>query len=778
MQRLLFFFIFPVLFFSVPCHAQLDIDSLRAEFRKATDPKDKILLQIFIGAQFETKNYDTAFYYLNIALDQAEKLGIASTDPEDQRIYLRLKGSALQGLSALHNRFNDAEGVRKYAGQIIAMGPGKADSLALIVAWLSLGNISQMEGNFPEATEQYRRALELSTGRKDTLNIAKSAHNLGVTYFYMGNLDEAASYTNQALECYSQKNDRLGKSSCLLMLGNLMYDLEDYQKALNYYNESYLGFEELNHTVGKYNAILNIGTILIEEERYPEAIERFENALAMAREINDHQGVVRCLHNMGMSYSQMGDPRKALQHYQEALVIARAHQFKHIEANTLSNMAAVNNDLRQYNEALNLATRSLELSSEIQSLDDQIYAYKNLSIAQEGLGNIRQALEYHKLFKLFNDSLTRIENRREISEVEAQYQTEQIKQEMELKNALLEKQDLELVQQSVSLSRQKIIRNFMIAGLLALFLILLQIYSSSRRRKLANELIMKQNEEIGEQHEKITQQKNIIEEKNLALVSSIRYAQNIQNALLPDETNLQEAFEEYFIIYEPKEIVSGDFYWISRQNGVTLLALADSTGHGVPGAFLSVLGLSFLNEFVARRKYHSPAQLLDEMRLYIISSLHQEETQKTSQEGIEMALLAIDHQNHSVTFSSARTPIYVATKGEIKLDGEPITMPHSPLVKFKGDPMPLSFHRKMKAFSNQTLSLNPGDKVYILTDGFGDQFGSDKRERFTNQRAMKLLEQIFDQPMAEQKETLIKTLYNWKQDCEQIDDIAVIGFRI
>lgn len=776
MQRVLILFIIPILFISAPCHAQLDLDSLRAEFRKATDPKDKILLQIFIAAQFE--NFDTAFYYLNNALDQAEKLGIASTDQEDQKAYLRLKGSALQGLSALHNRFNDAEGARKYAGQIIAMGLGKADTLALIVAWLSLGNISQIEGNFPEASEQYHRALELAVWRKDTLNIAKSAQNLGVANFYMGNLNEAATYTNQALECYSQRKDRLGKASCLLMMGNLMYDQEDYQKALNYYNESYIGFDELNHTVGKYNAILNVGTILIEEERYPEAIERFELAQAMAREINDHQGVVRCLHNMGMSYSQMGDPRKALQHYQEALVIARAHQFKHIEANTLSNMAAVNNDLRQYNEALNLASRSLELSREIQSLDDQIYAYKNLSIAQEGLGNVSQALEYHKLFKLFNDSLTRIDNRREISEVENKYQTERIRQEMDLKNALVEKQELELAQQSASISQQKIIRNFMIAGLIALILILLNIYNNSRQRKRANTLIMEQNKEIGDQHEKITLQKNIIEEKNQALVSSIRYAQNIQNALLPDESILQEAFEEYFIIYEPKEIVGGDFYWISRQNGVTLLALADSTGHGVPGAFLSVMGLSFLNEFVARRKYLSPAQLLDEMRLYIISSLHQHGSQPTSQDGIEMALLAIDHKNRSVTFSGARTPIYIASEAEIHIDGNLVYKPNSPLVKIKGDPMPLSFHRKMKTFTNQTLLLNPGDKVYIMTDGFGDQFGSEKKERFTNLRAMKLLEKIFDQPMAEQKEILLNTLHDWRQDCEQVDDIAVIGFSI
>lgn len=778
MQRSPAFLVILGMFLSGPSLGQLNPDSLRTALRNASDPKDQISLMMQMGNVHQHSNLDSAIYFYKQALDLSSEMAAASNNADEKEEYENLEEVFIRALSFLNESNLNYKESKKYADRIFAMEEGKADTLSLIMAWLTYGNLSQSEGNFPEAIEPYSKALALAEESKDTLHIARSAQNLGIVHFYMGELNAAAKYTHQALESYSLKKDVLGKASCLLMMGNLMYDQEEYKKALDYYTEAFQGFDQQNHLVGKYNAILNIGALLIEEKRYPEAIERFEEAQAMAHQINDLQGVVRCLHNMGMSYSHMGDPRNALQYYGEALALAQENNFKHLEANTLSNMAAVNNDLGQYRQALNLASRSLELSSEIQSLDDQIFAYKNLSLAQEGLGNLRQALEYHKLFKQLNDSLIRIENRREISEVETQYQTERIRQEMELKNALLEKQDLELAQKSVSLSRERIIRNFMIAGLIVLLLALLHIFNNLRERKRINEVIMAQNQEIGDQHEKITQQKNIIEEKNQDLVSSIRYAQNIQNALLPDAISLKEAFEDYFVIYEPKEIVSGDFYWFTRQNETTLLALADSTGHGVPGAFLSLLGISFLNEYVSRRKYLSPAQMLDEMRLHIISSLHQQGTHNASKDGIEMALLAIDHQNQKIIFSGARTPIYIAPSGPITLEGNPLPDENKPLHKITGDPMPLSFHRKMKPFTNQSIGLNSGDRVYIMTDGFGDQFGSEKRERFTNQRVMKLLEENSDLPMPEQKKILLSSLMDWKQDCEQIDDIAMIGFRI
>jgi serine phosphatase RsbU (regulator of sigma subunit) len=519
----------------------------------------------------------------------------------------------------------------------------------------------------------------------------------------------------------------------------------------------------------------------------------------MARQINDFQGVIRCLHNIGMGLSRKGQPRRALQYYQEALDLSRANSFKHLEANTLSNMAGVNNDLSQFRLALNQAMESLKLSQEIQSLEDQLHAYRNISKAHEGLGDFKRALEYHKYFKYFNDSITSIENRREVSRIEAVFQNEKMHQEIDLKNTLIEKQVLEMEQQSAMLKRQRLVRNVLIFGSVLLAAFAAAIYLNLRRRKKINALIidqkqqiehinnrlLKQNEEITCQHDEITRQKAIIEKNNNALVSSIRYAQNIQKSLLPEEDVFPEIFKEHFLIYEPKEIVSGDFYWVGRQNGTTLLAIADSTGHGVPGAFLSLMGISFLNEYIARRKYQSPSQLLDEMRLFFISSLHQQEGKNDQKDGIEMACIAIDHQNSSLVYSGAKMPIYIASNKPVMLNQNISKAVWGKIHKVSGDRMPISFHKKMVPFKNHTLMLNEGDMLYIMSDGFADQFKHDEAvisagqsERFSSQRFLKLLNEIYFLTANQQRETILESLHNWKKDSQQVDDITVIGIRV
>lgn len=752
--------------------------SLQKQFEQTADSKEKVNLLMQLGDHYLQSNTDSAIVFFQQAIELAAHFEGESFSAVEKEEFYQQKALSIRKLLHIFNRTNDHARLKKLSTDLLTMAQKRNDTISIITSYAYFGALNIYEGEYPKASNHLLRAYDLALVWNDTLELALIAQNIGVVNFYMGNLELAAKFTLEALDHYSHLDHLIGRASCLLMLGNLQYDLEDFNKALNYYNEAYQGFEKLGHTNGKYNAILNIGAIFIEEGRYREAIDRFEEAIKLARQVNDQQGVVRCLHNIGLSYSRLNQPSQALQYYREALQIAQSHNMKHLEANTLSNMAGVNNDLGLYTTALSQASRSLELSREIQSLDDQLHAYRNISRAHEGLGNFRQALEYHKLFKHFNDSLNRAENLREISRVEAEFQTERMRQEVELKSAQVEKQELEIASQSLSLGRQRMIRNILIIGFIFLASVLAYIYSSLLRRKRTNALIMQQNKEISTQHKEIKLQKAIIEDKNEAMVSSIRYAQNIQRALLPDEPLLQDLLGEMFVIYEPKEIVSGDFYWIGKQNGITLLALADSTGHGVPGAFMSVMGMSFLNEFVARRKYASPAQLLDEMRLYIISSLHQQGDYSGTPEGIELALVAIDHQNYSITYSGARTPLFIASKNKITINGEALPISEGPVYKIKADQMPLSFHRKMRAFANQTIGLQADDMIYMMTDGLADQFGTQARERFTNQRALKLLEEVYPLPLEAQKEKILETFHAWKQDCEQVDDLAVIGFRV
>ena len=765
---------------------------LRSLLANATDTEEQIKISIDLGSFYEDINFDSAVYFFSEAYNLALKEQNKTKRKPQQQSFALLRATALRRLVLTHFQHGFNEKAIDLGNSLFLLGSEISDTLSMVIAQLSVGNAHITTGQYPNAVESYQKALHLSRAWNDSEQIARVLQNLGIVHYYMGHLSQAATYTHEALSIYSKLNNRLGEASCMVTLGNVVSDQENLSRAMIYYNQALALFEELNHDVGIFNSILNIGTIYLSQSKYQEAVEKFAEARNMAQKINDLQGVVRCLHNLGMGHSRLGNPELAMRYYHEALEIARHNNFRHLEANTLTNMAGVNNDQGRFEQALILARRGLLLSQEIQSIDDQLHSYRNIFRAYEGQGYFYKALEYHKLFKTFNDSLHRIESRREVSQLEALYKNQQMQQEVELKNSMLEKQTLELSQQALSLKQQVMYRNVLITGIVLLTIIAGSIYISLKRRKWLNKLITQQKEEIERINEtlliknseialhrdEIINQKRIIEEKNATLISSIRYAQSIQNALLPNFTSLEESFAEYFLIYEPKEIVSGDFFWISRQNGVTLLAVADSTGHGVPGAFMSMLGISFLNEFIARQKYHSPGQLLDEMRKYIIGSLHQQDNNFCHQDGFEMALVAIDPNANTITFAGARMPVYIASERPIIINGKPTNAHGASLHKIKADHMPLALHKKMKPFSNQTIIVNPGDVLYLMTDGFADQFSCKSGERFTSQRLTSLLAEIQHLPLYTQKVTLIESLQIWKEEGEQVDDITVLGLRL
>lgn len=785
---LLFLFMLPALLMG----SETSPAGQRSRFANAADAAEKIEISISLGEYYETTQFDSALFFFTQAYELARKEQNAIKEKEKQSAMALQAAKALRKLTFIHGIHGYPEKAGEFGRELLLLASEISDTFSIVTGHIAIGNSYLNIGQYPLAAESYHKAYDISTAWKNNREIAKALQNLGIVYYYMGNLSKAAAFTHEALTLYSELENRLGEAGCLLTLGNIISDQTENIRALNYYNQAYSLFKELNHEGGMYNSIMNIGAVQLSEGRYREAIEKFGQARDMAGKINDLEGVVKCLHNMGMAYSRLGNPGQALEYYQEALTIARTNNFKHLEANTLNNMAGVNNNLQRFGLALSQATQGLRLSQEIQSIDDQLHSYRNLSRAYEGQGQFQRALENHKLYKLFSDSLHRIETRREVSRLEAIYQNEQMQQEVELKNAQLEKQNLELDQKSISLSRQRMIRNVLLLWVFLLAALALFVYLNLRRRKRLNNLISaqkgeieeinqtlrQQNSEIALQRDEITSQKGIIEEKNTALVSSIHYAKTIQNALLPSHSAFEESFAESFVIFQPKEIVSGDFFWVSHQNEITLLAVADSTGHGVPGAFMSLLGISFLNEFVARRKYSTPAGLLNELRQYMIQSLHKQETTGNQQDGIEMALVAFDYKNNTVAYSGARTPIYIASKAPITLNGKLLNAPSGTLHKIKADTMPLAFHKKMNPFTDYTLALNPGDVVYLMTDGFADQFSCKSGERFTSQRLISQLNELQNLPLHIQKEKLLESLHNWKMDGEQVDDITVVGVRV
>ena len=280
--------------------------------------------------------------------------------------------------------------------------------------------------------------------------------------------------------------------------------------------------------------------------------------------------------------------------------------------------------------------------------------------------------------------------------------------------------------------------------------------------------IRQQNDEIKAQNEEIITQRDKIELINIELTDSILYAKRIQTAALPTQKVLNEYLNDHFILFKPKDIVSGDFYWAGKKDNKVIITAADCTGHGVPGAFMSMLGISFLNKIENDKEIFSSGQILDRLRYNVIEYLHQKQKDKkmSSKDGMDIALCVIDLETKKIQFSGAYNPLYYVTKGS------------SEIKQIKADSMPVAIYDNMSDFTTHEIQLQKGDVIYMFSDGYADQFGGPKGKKFYKKQFRQLLFDNSQKPMHEQNKILDTVIEEWRGDEPQIDDIVVVGVRL
>ena len=306
----------------------------------------------------------------------------------------------------------------------------------------------------------------------------------------------------------------------------------------------------------------------------------------------------------------------------------------------------------------------------------------------------------------------------------------------------------------------------------------------------ANEELNQQNEEITAQRDKIETQRDIVlsqkdkvEKTHHEISQSIDYATRLQGAILPEEEILEKYLSEYFVLYKPKDKVSGDFYWWSHIENHTIITAADSTGHGVPGAFMSMLGGSLLREIVQKEYITQTGLILQKLRKEIIKALKQKGEMGEQKDGMDMAIISIDHKTNIVQFSGANNPLYILTNRP--LDNLEPLKDLGNFYEIKPDKMPIAIYEKMNDFTTHEIQLQKGDQLYMFSDGFVDQFGGPNLavrqaggKKFKSKPFKRLISEISNKPMKEQKELLNTAYENWKAELEQIDDVVVLGVKI
>jgi len=636
------------------------------------------------------------------------------------------------------------------------------------------GIVNYFLGKYPEALENYHASLKISEDLNEQNDISKCLSNIGMILYNQGDYENAIVYISKSLENNKKLNDTEGVLTCLNLIGNIYNKQNDNAKALDYYKNSLKINEDINNENGMSINYANIGTVYKKLKDYKQALEYYQKSVDIDIKINDLSSVSVNYNNMSILYEEIGDYQKSLQ----------------------------------------FAFKSVELSKKIGVRENLKHAYGIISESSAKLGNFKQAYEYYNLYSTIKDSIYNEQSNRTIREMDTKYQTEKKQQEIVMLNKDKELQKTEIAWQEAEVKQQTTQKYAFIAGFILTLILSLVAYNSLKLKKKANKLLAFKNEEITQQKEEIsaqrdeiesqrdlvTIQKENIEEIHKEVTDSINYAKNIQSAILPDNDLIQMLLNEYFILFKPKNIVSGDFYWITIRKGWILVAVADCTGHGVPGAFMSMLGISFLNEIVAREDVQTAGHVLDLLRKNVIKSMKQKGITGEQKDGMDIAFVALNIETLELQFAGANNPLYIVQKESAKVSsGEseinnlltfsPSQSPtftsfteNSLLIELKPDKMPIAIHIRMDDFTNHKIQLCSGDTIYLFSDGYADQFGGFKGKKFLYKQFKELLNFICNKLMTEQKEILENKIEDWingnEIKYEQTDDITVVGIKI
>ncbi|HZJ74863.1 MAG TPA: tetratricopeptide repeat protein [Perlabentimonas sp.] len=717
--------------------------------------------------------------------------------------------------------------------EAIAIANEIASTELLQRAYYQLGYVYYYQNNFGEADKHYSLSLQLAKQNNSAQGQALALNRLGNVSQLKTNYLKALDYYLEALDLNTEADCKPEVARTLVNLANVYSVVGQYQRSIEHFLQAMEIHEEVGEREGIAWASLGIARLFKQLDLLDRAMEYAQNSLKYYRQIEQESGngigVTLCLNEIGSIYHKLGNYHKALEYAQMVLEINQKTDNLHGQAANNISLAIIFLDQgkdilarKRLNEALELKNRvgdSLDLASLhrhlgeiemrsgnlllaqryfLQSLNfaknhrlipDISEAYFSLSKVYAQQGNHSKALDAYKGYTTFKDSL----NSSDISRLEMQYEFEKREKEQEL----ITKQREAL--QQAKIQRQRVVLIFFILAFLLTGILLAFIFSLYREKNRVNRLLVEQNieisnqkeeietqkEEIEQQRDFVTQQRDQIADQQRLITDSITYASRIQNAVLPSKETLANLPWETFVLYKPKNIVSGDFYWTTNLgNGKTLIAAADCTGHGVPGAFMSMLGITLLRDISSREESVTPADMLLQMRDMVILSLNQQADKIDYADGMDMALAIIDENTLDMEFAGAYQSVIIVRKNGffdsaesqdvISMHGENET-----LLQIKGDKMPVGHHLLVaNSFTNRQFQLQKGDMLYFYSDGYADQFGGPKTQKFLMQRFRKLLMDIHNLPCNEQKEILDTTIEDYKGSQKQLDDMLVLGLRI
>lgn len=620
------------------------------------------------------------------------------------------------------------------------------DGKSMGSCYINIGTIYGAKGNYKDALAFMRKGAQLKEAAKDKKGTSIAFNNIGNMYSDQGKYPEAISYLTKSLKLKEEIKDKSGISIAYNNIA-LIYELQGKRDdAIAYHFKSLKLKQELDDKIGISVSYSNLASLYTAKKQYGEALKYNFLALKLKEELGEKQGMALCLSNIGIVYAEQKKITEAIKYQSKALKLLEELGYEKDIATASTALGNTYEENKEHEKAIEYYEKALKKASDIDYKEGIKDAYRSMSMAYTGLGNYQKALEYNNLYYQEKDSLLNKEIAKQVTEINTKYQTEKKEQEIQL---LTKDQQLK----DKTLREQRVIRIALIVGLGLFFILSFTLYNRYRFKQKANTLLEKQKKEIQEQ--------------NILITDSIDYAKTIQEAVFPSETKMKTFFPDSFILYKPKAIVSGDFYLVTEKDHKIICTVADCTGHGIPGAFMSLLGFNMLENIIERNETTTPSEILTELNQKMVTTMSQNPSDDTSvKHGMDASVITIDKEKMELQFAGAHNPLYQIREGILK--------------EIKADKMSVGSYKEGKPFEfrNHTIPLQKGDVFYLFSDGFPDQIGGPNRKKFYYPPFKELLLSLHKLDVQEQKAALDKTITEWKGERDQTDDILVLGIRI
>lgn len=619
--------------------------------------------------------------------------------------------------------------------------------------YTAIGTTFKNQDKLDTAEYCQKTALEIFRQLNNKKGISRTLNNLGIIEKQRGNYGRSLEYYFQSLEPLDKIKDKADFARVYTNIGIVYKHLKNYEKAIEYQKKCIELYGQLKDTLKIAKALSNLGVVYKEQGKLGEAKEILKEALQyIVRKGGEKQSRGTLYESLGNICALQKDHHMAKDYYEKAREIYEDLGNTEMVATCLANEAKLFIEINNLPKAKLKIDEAYKIATNLHLFKSMLDMYKTYSQYYTAVKDYKSAYTYLEKFQKLNDSVFTSGLSMQISDMEKKLMNEQKQREIEV---LKNNENMRVSE----LKRQKLITYGLSVFVVIIVVLSFFIYKNLREKKKANVMLERKNTEIASQ-------KLIIEEKNKDIIDSIKYAERLQKTILPPMKIINEIVPDAFVFFKPKDIVSGDFYWIERTKQGILFAVIDCTGHGVPGAMMSLVGNNLLNKIVKEKEITSPQNILNELLGELFVALRQDADEIKANDGMDLTICLFDPANNRLTYAGAFNPVLIARNSEI--------------IELKTDKFSVGKYAYEHKFTykEQNFDLQKNDVVYLSTDGYSDQFGGDKGKKLMRKNFYVLLKKISHLSKEEQILKIEENFNNWKGSYEQLDDITVFGFRV